>query len=658
MVGTLTPTVNPITGSTVALPGGGVATASTVTREVSVESVTILAYDIIVQRYDSDGLATGEPIVAVADVPEDAVLGTFGASADGGSFAVVLYCAGGGRFGDMEAAVVSADGQSNSGLTPLATPDGGTLPYNEALDIVASSDGGFMVLAIQRYSGRVEALLSTIKLSEGGEQVGGPTELGHYITNRVELFSDDGQAFLVSTIDSYDTGGAVTLWRLGEGGEALAEPVTLVPSLPDAIARPRLADAKMLANGDLLVSWNNYPTSTTDRPVSTSFQRVDAEGNAIGEAIVTERATSVAALQDGGFVVFQDTYYAAPAKPGTEPPVDHGEQFVLVFDRHYQPVGEPLPATGIHGELIQLADGTVVVAAGGESHIFDYPASHDAQWGGTSTYISTWQEQELLTRESGVDFLVSDAGVHMKPWIVNFEAASDGDGINATANDMANHLLGGDGTNVFKAGGGNDKLYMLGGDDWGFGDDGNDLIDAGDGDDVLVGGLGNDSLAGGSGADTVAGDQGDDAVNGHDGDDIVHGAAGRDLVTGDDGADTLYGGNDDDWLNGSAGDDVISGDRGADTLEGGADADQFRFGAGAGHDIIIDFEYGVTGDRIVVDVTGDGSLNGITIPNAAALFDAAEDTEDGVLIGLGEGHSILLAGWEKADLGADMFLLV
>ena len=92
-------------------------------------------------------------------------------------------------------------------------------------------------------------------------------------------------------------------------------------------------------------------------------------------------------------------------------------------------------------------------------------------------------------------------------------------------------------------------------------------------------------------------------------------------------------------------------------IAGSAGGDQFRFGAGSGHDIVLDFEYGVTGDRILVDVAGDGSLNGTTIPNAAALFDAAEDYDNGVLIGLGEGHSILLAWLVKADLGADMFLL-
>ncbi|BBK41981.1 hypothetical protein STVA_20010 [Allostella vacuolata] len=293
-----------------------------------------------------------------------------------------------------------------------------------------------------------------------------------------------------------------------------------------------------------------------------------------------------------------------------------------------------------------------------EVHFVDYAPSHTAEWGGKQAYIETWQEQELLSRDDGIEMLRSNAGVAMKSWIVNFEAASDDDGINATANAMANHLLGGNGANVFIAGAGNDKLYGLGGNDWLLGEDGNDLLDGGDGHDVLIGGLGNDSIAAGAGADTVAGDDGDDAIGGGAGHDIVQGGTGRDFVSGDAGNDTLAGGAGRDWVNGGSGDDAVSGDRGADTLEGGAGADQFRFGASSGNDIVLDFAYGAAGDRIVIDLPADGTINGLTVDAAAALFDAAEDTDDGVLIGLGDGHSILLAGLAKADLGADLFLLV
>lgn len=120
MVGTLTRTNDPVGAAfhsqTVSLPGGGLATASTVMREVPVEGGTVPAYDIVIQTYDSEGGASGQPIVAVPDVPEGAVLGTFGASVEGDRFTVVLFWPGGDRFGDLEAATPAWDGQSGGTL--------------------------------------------------------------------------------------------------------------------------------------------------------------------------------------------------------------------------------------------------------------------------------------------------------------------------------------------------------------------------------------------------------------------------------------------------------------------------------------------------------------------------------------------------------------
>ncbi|BBK32477.1 hemolysin type calcium-binding protein [Stella humosa] len=657
MVGTITPTVDPIgaiyRSETIALPGGGLAT------------MAADGEDIEIQAYDAAGRASGAPIVLASALPEnsgdifgDGGTSAFGVSADGSRFVVVWN-----RFDastqswDFTAQVVGADGRLIGGAVTLDTPDRGPLPFNEAVDVAPTADGGFLLLGIQRQSNQAEILVFTARLSPEGAQIGDGAEVGRYFTARGELASGNDQAFLLV---QRGANGGIDLWRLGEDGEPLGDRVELAYPLPDGTYRTTLGQAEVLANGDLLVSWNNYSLTGEfgrDVPVSTGFQRFDTAGNRIGDAVFTGRSAGVAALQDGGFVVFEDTYYVFPTSPGTEPTIYPGVQLFRVFDADSHPIGEPaLP--GIRGSLVAMADGKVVVVGDDDGAIFDYPASHDAQWGGSQAYIATWQDQELLSRQDGIGMLRSDAGVAMKPWIANFEAASDADGINATANAMANHLLGGNGANVFIAAGGNDKLYGLGGNDWLLGQDGNDLLDGGDGHDVLLGGLGNDSVAAGAGADTVTGDDRDDAIGGGAGHDLVQGGTGQDFVHGDGGNDTLAGGAGRDWVNGGAGDDIVSGDRDADTLEGGSGADQFRFGAGSGQDVILDFEYGAAGDRIVIDVAGNGTLNGLAIPGSAGLLNAAEDTDDGVLIALGEGHSILLAGLAKADLGADMFLLV
>ena len=654
MAGTLTPVVDvPAHGQLVALPGGGYAVAAP-----SEEGDAIL-----IQPYDSIGRATGQPIVAASALPENWQLDTFGVSSDGSSFVVVWS---GHEWDDdgiviqeasYTAQVVSANGQPIGDQVELDTPNADLLRYAEGFSVEATSDGGFLILGMHKEWHYQDTIMFFNRLSQTGEQIGAATVLGinlredSYSVPRLDTAVHNGEVVVIS--HSAAEGGAV-LRRFDEAGEPIAEPVILHYTRPEGSESYSFAGMERLSSGDLLISWNNFGYGGKfgpGSPISTSFQRLNADGSPIGEMITTGRASGVAALQDGGFVVLQDTSYQEG--PSFYP----GDNWLHVFDRNNQAVGEPGSANG-GTRLVAQADGTIVLTGTDGTYVFDYAPSHTAEWGGKQAYIETWQDQELLSRDDGVEMLRSNAGVAMKSWIVNFEAASDEDGINATANAMANHLLGGNGANVFIAGAGNDKLYGLGGNDWLLGENGNDLLDGGDGHDVLIGGLGNDSVAAGAGADTVAGDDGDDAIGGGAGRDIVQGGTGRDFVSGDAGNDTLSGGAGRDWVNGGSGDDVVSGDRGADTLEGGSGADQFRFGASSGNDIILDFEYGAAGDRIVIDLPADGTINGLTVDAAAALFDAAEDTGDGVLIGLGDGHSILLAGLVKADLGADMFVLV
>jgi Ca2+-binding RTX toxin-like protein len=82
---------------------------------------------------------------------------------------------------------------------------------------------------------------------------------------------------------------------------------------------------------------------------------------------------------------------------------------------------------------------------------------------------------------------------------------------------------------------------------------------------------------------------------------VIYGNLGDDTLVGGSGAETIRGGQGDDVIRGGAGDDWISGDLGNDTLSGGAGSDVFHVpaGAGAGNDVILDFD--ATHDHVLLD---------------------------------------------------------
>lgn len=190
------------------------------------------------------------------------------------------------------------------------------------------------------------------------------------------------------------------------------------------------------------------------------------------------------------------------------------------------------------------------------------------------------------------------------------------------------------------------------------GEAGEDTLWGGDGQDTLWGGEGNDRVEGGADFDQINGNQGDDTAWGGDGDDWVvggkdqdrlYGDAGFDVVYGNLGNDTCYGGDGADWVRGGQGDDIIdggagndwmAGDRGNDTVTGGAGADKFYFFAGAAIDRVTDFS-SASGDRVQLD------------PGQAYTLSY---TADGVVVDLGNGDQLILAGVTQASLGDWLFV--
>jgi len=131
-----------------------------------------------------------------------------------------------------------------------------------------------------------------------------------------------------------------------------------------------------------------------------------------------------------------------------------------------------------------------------------------------------------------------------------------------------------DGNDVFSA---RDTIVVYAGD-------GDDIIDGLGGSDYLYGEGGNDDMFGGAANDMLDGGLGDDILNGGTGNDTLIGGTGSDILIGADGADELIGG---------AGHDYITGCAGNDELRGGAGEDIFVIMAGAGNDVIYDFEAGI-----------------------------------------------------------------
>ncbi len=94
------------------------------------------------------------------------------------------------------------------------------------------------------------------------------------------------------------------------------------------------------------------------------------------------------------------------------------------------------------------------------------------------------------------------------------------------------------------------------------------------------------------------------------------GGAFNDFITGDANANTLGG---------SSGADTLTGGGGADTLIGGAGNDSFLYAAGAGADVISDFDANATGGQDLLDISALG-INGGDFGSRVVITDLGADT--------------------------------
>jgi len=249
----------------------------------------------------------------------------------------------------------------------------------------------------------------------------------------------------------------------------------------------------------------------------------------------------------------------------------------------HAPYGGPALLSG----TLELFDGQTLVATG----LIGY--------GGTVTLTSSALApgDHVLTAVA-VD-RAGDASVPSAPFhlTVGPDAPAPGGDRATNAGDV---LQANEGFTAVDGGQGADTISGWTGADYLRGGDGGDVINGGSGFDDANGNRGDDTVHGGAGDDWVLGGQGDDRLFGDDGRDIVLGNLGDDTQDGGAGDDLMRGGQGDDVLSGGDGADWLSGDRGADTITGGAGADVFHTFAGAGLDVVTDFN-AAEGDRVQLD---------------------------------------------------------
>jgi Ca2+-binding RTX toxin-like protein len=200
----------------------------------------------------------------------------------------------------------------------------------------------------------------------------------------------------------------------------------------------------------------------------------------------------------------------------------------------------------------------------------DYMTGH----AGDDIYIIDNRGDRVIEAQGGGhDLIGTYISLTMPLWVEDIIALEDAP-INLVGNRIGNLMVGNSNDNVIKGRAGAD---------------------------TLVGEAGNDVLIGNAGADILVGSSGDDSLSGGNGRDILDGGSGNDLLKGGKGMDILYGGSGDDSLYGNQGPDILFGGEGNNIFRGGKGSDHFMVEfPGSQFNIVLDFDTGEKGDRIVI----------------------------------------------------------
>ncbi|MGF1535850.1 MAG: CHRD domain-containing protein [Elainellaceae cyanobacterium] len=196
---------------------------------------------------------------------------------------------------------------------------------------------------------------------------------------------------------------------------------------------------------------------------------------------------------------------------------------------------------------------------------------------------------------------------------------------NVIGTDFDDLILGNNEVNVLQGGAGDDAIHTFAGAD---------VLDGGEGIDTAL-------FTAGGGV-TVALDEDGNAISSF-GDELI---SIENINGSDTGDDALFGNSGVNVLNGQGGDDLLDGGAGDDTLLGGTGLDTFRFTAGSGSDVVIDFT--LTDDVLDVSAFFDSA--------EAALGVAAQVGADTAL-DLAADASVLLVDVNADELTASNFVV-
>lgn len=535
--------------------------------------------------------------------------------------------------------IVDVDGKP-AGLPQTVAKSGGKVGQ---ADVAVLSDGGFIISYVYLTGGITE--IRATRYSDTGQQIGSEMRLfaepgQNMYSPRVETLEDGGFAVVVRgyhrderehatflktfdldgtarnnsvqmeetragiqkfpEVQSLENGNLIAVWAsqsVDGSGDAVVSRVFNAQGVPQGretrlnqFTRGDQEDLAItrLADGSLIAVWMSEGQSGTKTGIVA--RHLTAEGVPQGNEflvnetrVVDQTLASVAALDDGGFIIAWTNTDENPDAMAREYKADltpaTGE-IQLSQSREAAFLG-PEVVTLSNGEIgavwltIRVSGGTPIVGVEIRTTISDNPIPTDGDdiltYNDQSSGILALSGNDWITPGAGSDTIDGGAGVDMVSFIDQSQAvrvdlstgrATSGSDLkqlsnveNITGSAFKDYIVGDDGNN---------RLRGAGDYDWFIGSEGADFYDGGDGRDMVS------YISSRSGVEVNL-DRGLGSAGLADGDryysiERVTGSSYQDHLTGDSGDNDFRGLGDYDWFDGSAGRDRYDGGSGLDMI--------------------------------------------------------------------------------------------
>ncbi len=476
---------------------------------------------------------------------------------------------------------------------------GGAIDNLSSTDVVALSDGGFVVGVIRTQFGDVKAQKFLSNGVANGAEIAVTAVtgvlLGDKALNLLALPNNEFAAFYhgfnsVLGTSGIDINGTI----VSAAGVAGPRFFTQFPELPDLVFSSTLA-----SNGDILLAYETVVSATESR---LYLQQFSSTGVQLGNSFINFASNyhvdpDITALSDGNYVVSFTKDRAGTGPADIVAGIYNLAQNTLI---EFFTVNTTILGEQTRSKVTALADGKFMVVylstSGGTTNIHAQAFNPDGSKSGGELVIDAdviGQFPDVVSLADGRVAVTWTDNAGSSANDVRMQIIDPREGIfNGTAN--ADKIYGNDaGNDWFHGNAGADTIYGLRGNDTLFGDAGADTLYGGKGDDTVYGGADSDSMVGGLGADEIYGDAGSDTIfftssrsgvtvnlltgEGSGGEaegdsyfavENIVGSGFADVLTAGTAAATLDGRAGSDTLTGSALADVFIGGAGADTING------------------------------------------------------------------------------------------